>query len=137
MLPKIWGKAGWDFFHLVILAYPENPTESDKIRYYNYLYWFQFILPCNKCQFNLQHHLKLLPITNETLASRNNFIKWGIDLHNMVNASIGKPSLSYEEAIDAMKNINNQEKSNCNIYLCIIIIIVIIFIFLFIFFKKN
>lgn len=137
MIPKIWGKSGWDFFHLIILAYPENPSESDKIRYYNYLYWFQFILPCNKCQFNLQNHLKLLPITNEVLASRNNFIKWSIDLHNMVNLSIGKPTLSYDEAINNINKLVNRKEPSCNYYIYLIIIVIIIFVVLFIFFKKN
>jgi len=138
MLPTIWGKSAWDFLHLIILDYPNNPTENDKIRYYNYLFWFQQILPCSNCRNNLQEHLKYMPITSEVLASRNNFIKWSIDLHNVVNASIGKPILSYDDVIIEFNKLTGSKKCNSNIiYIYVIVILIVIFVLIIFFIKKN
>src|ERR1044071_8282532 len=99
MLPEIWGRYGWYFFHFVTMGYPDNPTIQDKIHYSQYIQNLQYVLPCDKCKNNLKQHLKKYPLTTEALANRTNFVKWGIDLHNIVNYYFGKPMVSYDEAL--------------------------------------
>ncbi len=142
MLPEIWGRHGWDFLHLVTMGYPENPIESDKENYYNYIHYLQFVLPCSKCRRNLSDHLKKLPLTNEILSSRSNFVRWGIDLHNIVNSSIGKPVLSYDEAMydidKLMQPKNSVSVSNVLFFVVFIIVLIILLYFIYrCFVQKN
>ena len=113
MKPEIWGKYGWCFFHLVTFGYPENPTETDKENYYAYINSLKNVLPCDKCKQNQKKHLKKYPVTEEALSSRSALVKWGIDLHNIVNYYTGKPMMSYQMAMGELdKIINPQAPSN-------------------------
>lgn len=104
MLPSIWGKSAWTFFHLVTFCYPNNPTEHDKKTYYQFFILFGKVLPCDKCKFNFKKHLKKCPL-DKALGSRGLLIKWGIDMHNLVNHSLGKKMLTYNEALTEIKKI--------------------------------
>jgi len=142
MKPEIWGKYGWDFFHLVTLGYPENPTKKDKKYYRKYIQCLQYVLPCDKCKYNLKNHLKKYPLTDSALESRQNLIKWGIDLHNIVNYYTGKSLLTYTEASNELNKLINPPKytnSNYFWHCLFVVLIFIIIIILIIYFssKKN
>uniref|UniRef100_A0A6C0LTZ9 thiol oxidase n=1 Tax=viral metagenome TaxID=1070528 RepID=A0A6C0LTZ9_9ZZZZ len=126
MLPKIWGKYAWNFIHLVTLSYPDNPTCEDKRQYYIFFTSLKNVLPCAKCKFNMEKHLKKFPLTDEILSSKQNLIKWAIDLHNVVNYYTGKTMLTHDEALNEIYNLTNPPKSNYYIYIIIIIIVLII-----------
>lgn len=124
MKPEIWGKYAWPFFHMVTMGYPENPTEKDKQRYFTYINCLKYVLPCDKCKNNLKKHLKRYPLTEEALSSRQALIKWGIDLHNIVNYYTGKPMLTNEAAVNELnKMIEEQNKPSDQRYYWIIGII--------------
>jgi hypothetical protein len=139
MLPDIWGRYAWNFLHLVTLGYPEYPTAEDKENYYNYLHYLQYVLPCAKCRNNLSVHLKNYPLTDEILSTRSSFVKWGIDMHNIVNYSIGKPVLSYEEAMNDINGLAHpHKKSYFNAIYWILFVIVLIILCLLVYrLKKN
>ncbi|HLX54740.1 MAG TPA: Erv1/Alr family FAD-linked sulfhydryl oxidase [Aquella sp.] len=141
MLPEIWGRYGWCFFHFVTLGYPDNPTEEDKIHYYEYITNLKYVLPCEKCRHNLKNHLKKYPLTETALSNRANLVKWGIDLHNIVNYYTGKPMLSYAESLAELNKLTNTTKSteptNNILYIIIGIVGLIIFILCFYRAKKN
>lgn len=127
MSPEIWGKYGWDFFHLVTMGYPENPTPDDKTRYYNYVQDLQYVLPCRKCRTNLTQHLKNYPLTDKDLANRSNFVKWGIDLHNIVNYYIKKPVLTYAEATKKLEKLTQkQKKTICPVWYFLLAVFLIL-----------
>lgn len=139
MSPEIWGKYGWNFIHLVTLGYPENPTEFDKKNYYDFFSSLQYVLPCEKCRYNFSQHFKKYPLTNKVLSNRSSLVKWGIDLHNVVNYYTGKPMLTYPEAMNEINKMidvkNNFE--NFIYYLLIIIALLIICYFLYSYYMKN
>lgn len=142
MKPEIWGKYGWCFFHLVLLGYPANPTKKDKKHYYEYIQSLKHVLPCDKCKDNLKKHLKKYPLTDTALESRPNLIKWGIDLHNIVNYYTGKPLLTYTEATNEMNKIINPVENKNNdwnwSYLILgLIVIIIIVVIIYRNRKKN
>lgn len=112
MLPTKWGNCGWKFIHSITLNYPENPTNDDKDNYVNFFYSLIYVLPCDSCGNNLKNHYKKLPLDDKRLANRYTLVKWGIDLHNLVNQSIGKKTLSYEQAMAAINNMFNSAGSN-------------------------
>jgi len=139
MLPEIWGRYAWNFIHLVTLDYPMNPSADDKQYYKEFFTTLMHVLPCEKCRLNLYKNLKKLPLSESVMSSRLNLVKWGIDLHNMVNYHTGKPILSYPDAIAAINKLAKPEETQSNIALyifCVIVALIGLF-FLYKFVKKN
>lgn len=127
MRPEIWGKYGWNFLHLVTFGYPEKPKEDDKQHFYEYFHALKYVLPCEKCRHNMNDHLKKFPLTEEILSSRKKLIKWGIDLHNVVNYYTGKDMLSYTEALNEInKLINPTKTSNVTFYVVFTFALIIV-----------
>jgi len=101
--PDVWGPHAWKFLHYVTLNYPNHPTDNDKQRYKDFFSLMQYVLPCSICSKHFSENLKILPLSPTVLESRDNLIKWCIDIHNIVNKSKNKPVISYD---DAYKNMN-------------------------------
>ncbi len=96
--PEVWGPHGWKFIHYVTLGYPENPTPAQKEKYKAFLVLLKDVLPCSLCANHYGENIQKLPLTDEVLNSRENLIKWGIDIHNIVNESKNKPIVKYNDA---------------------------------------
>ena len=134
MNPEIWGPPAWTFLHSITLAYPDNPTDTDRINYENFFNALQPILPCAKCSENYMKDLQQDPIKNH-LDNKTTLVKWLINVHNRVNKNNNKRQLTYNEVINHYKllyngNLNNKpiNKTNnlTNIILTIIFILLII-----------
>ena len=137
MNPAIWGRHAWNFMHLVTMGYPEYPTEADKQHYYDYLSQLRFVLPCSKCRNGYTDHLVQYPLTEQVLSSRNDLVKWGIDLHNAVNINTGKPQLSYPVALEHLAALSSPPAKSTSIdylYIALIVIALLILCFLIYFF---
>lgn len=142
MSPDIWGKYAWLFIHFVTMGYPENPTDEDKQRYYEYFQTLQYVLPCKKCRNNMSKHLNTLPLTEQSLVDRNSLVRWGINFHNVVNRSIGKPIISYNEAMHQLDELTHPSSkrdsfSKYLLYLIIIILIIILCYFIYLCVRKK
>ena len=129
---NIWGPPAWTFLHTVTYNYPENPTDDDKRNFYNFFMSLQHVLPCNKCKAHYQQNIQKYDLS-ESLDSRENLVKWLIDLHNDVNRDNGKPVWSYSEVYNKYREMYNQT----NIYNNIIIFVIIFIVFILIFFLFN
>lgn len=126
MLPEVWGPWAWKFLHTITLDYPEYPTDSDRQSYYQYFHSLQYVLPCEKCRMNLKHHLNKYPLNDEVLSSRNNLVKWGIDLHNVVNHYLGKPMLSYKQALNDIKHFSQPPRRYAHWIIIIVTVLIVI-----------
>lgn len=127
MKPNIWGPNAWNFFHNITLEYPNVPSDKDKEAMYNFFNNVGLVLPCDKCKINYYKHLKIFPLTDDILESKQRLVYWVIDLHNIVNKSTNKKTLTYKEALKEInKNNNKQNKSNNNIIVILIILILIL-----------
>lgn len=107
MNPVIWGPSGWKFLHIITMCYPDNPNLDDKNNMYNFFYSVKDVLPCQKCKDNFNEHLRIHPLNDKVLSSKEELVKWLIDIHNIVNKQNNKKELSYEKAIESIKNDNN------------------------------
>ena len=120
MKTKEWGHYGWSFIHYTALGYPTYPTNEDKRNYKLFYYNLQNTLPCAKCARNYKKNISEHPI-DPFLISSDELFKWTVDIHNMVNNELNKPSFTYEEA----RNHYNSEKYDYNYIFKIISILLI------------
>lgn len=96
--PEVWGPHGWKFIHYVTLGYPENPTQAQKEKYKAFLVLLKDVLPCSLCANHYGENLQKQQLSDEVMSTRENLIKWGIDIHNVVNESKNKPIVKYIDA---------------------------------------
>jgi hypothetical protein len=142
--PDAWGSHGWKFLHSVTLGYPDHPTPIDKNHYRTFFDSLQYILPCLKCSRNLSEHYQKLPLTDQVLSSKASLVKWGIDLHNIVNYYTNKPLLSYAQAIEAMmqnqphtETFQTTKSFNWLSYFIIFVVALILIVMIWLAMKKN
>jgi hypothetical protein len=96
--PDVWGPHGWKFIHYVTLGYPTKPTDEQKQKYKTFLTLLGTVLPCSICANHFTENLVNLPLDDDVMSTRENLIKWGIDIHNIVNESRNKPIIEYKDA---------------------------------------
>jgi hypothetical protein len=126
--PDVWGPPGWKFIHFVTMGYPNYPTESIKKKYYDYFHSLKNVIPCSICASHFAENLEELPLDDIVLSSRENLVRWGINIHNVVNKKNGKKVYTFEEGIKEIlkpfcqkgcitssTNINNPEPFKNNI----------------------
>ena len=97
--PNIWGPKAWFFIDTIVLSYPNNPTNENKITYKNFLYQLKNVLPCESCRNHYSNSIKDIPLSSYYLSSRNNLIEWIINIHNKVNIINNKKLLNKSEFI--------------------------------------
>ena len=132
MKTDVWGKHMWYSIHFIALAFPENPTNEDKR---NYQYFFEnlhTVLPCYKCSVNYIKHLKQIPIHIDILQNAERLFRWTVDIHNLVNAELGKRLWTHDEAFKFYNNfdteatsMHNRLKSTVSLIVGLILVIVV------------
>ena len=144
MEPQVWGPHGWFFLHSITMSYPEKPTKKDMENYSNFFHMIPNVLPCEVCQKHFRQHMAENPI-EPALKNGQTLVEWLINIHNMANIILGKPTMTFEQVIEKYKqdyskghgdciNASNNNKNN-SYYIGIII--VILFIILLFIWKKN
>lgn len=83
----------WFMVHLIAATYPVNPTPQDKANTAAFFQSLQHVLPCGGCRRGYEIILSTEPtrLTPHVFASRASLFKWTVDVHNRVNAKLGKP----------------------------------------------
>ena len=108
--PSVWGPYFWLTIHTVALAYPKEPSYSDKKSAKEFFESLQFLLPCPLCREHLKDHLRKNPLTPH-LDKRDDLFKWTVVLHNEVNKSLNKPELNEVEALAYINRIGMRNVS--------------------------
>lgn len=109
MGPETWGPHGWKFIHFITMAYPTHPSKYDKDNYRNFFKDLAHVIPCSLCADNYKDHLRIFPLSNDVLSSRDNLMEWGVKMHNLVNKSNNKKEYSKEEAYKLINEQKNEE----------------------------
>lgn len=89
---NIWGPGSWLLLHSISFNY----TKNKKTEVLTFLNALSDVLPCRYCRESMKKHMKKLP---PNLNSRRDFVTWMIDFHNLVNVSLNKPVITFDEAI--------------------------------------
>jgi cytidine deaminase len=94
-MTSYWGNRQWYWYHLISYSAPEKIELPIERIYIELLYYMTKLLPCHKCYDHFKEHVKKYPIK---FNSRDNMIKWFIEMHNEVNISLNKKIYTLEEA---------------------------------------
>lgn len=91
--PTVWGPHMWFMFHIVAATYPAAPTAADKANYAAFYKSLRYVLPCGGCQQGYATIIASDPtkLGPRTFSTRDALFKWTVDVHNRVNAKLGKP----------------------------------------------
>jgi len=95
------------------------------------------------CRKHYRTHINKYPLTPH-LDTRDTFIKWVIQVHNFVNASLGKPIFTVDQVMDMYSNLNPlspfatvdnialvkkyEEKQYIKTYYCLVLLLIIIIV---------
>ena len=83
MDPSGWGPYYWGMLHIAAMS---NAPEFPEL-----VQMFPGLLPCPTCSADFKKIVDNTPLTG-------NYFMWSVDVHNQVNAKLGKPQVSYEDA---------------------------------------
>ena len=108
--PSVWGPVFWNTIHIIALAYPKQPSYADKKAAKDLFESLTFLLPCPICRVHLKEHLAKNPISPH-LDRKEDLFKWTVVLHNEVNKSLNKPTLTELEALYYIKRLGAREVS--------------------------
>jgi hypothetical protein len=102
MDPTFWGPAYWTAMHTAAATYPEHPTQQDRQHSFEFYKSLGWVLPCAECRSKYRRIFSEgMPLLPEDLNSRMKLFEWTWRVHNMVNAQLGKPSMSLRDAYAA------------------------------------
>ena len=99
---NVWGPAMWKVLHEKTYEYPERPSAKDKTVIVKYFKNVEHSIPCKKCRHHYKQYLIRHPIEYK-VDSRQELVRWLVDLHNEINAQNGKRIWSYKE-VDRLYN---------------------------------
>ena len=104
MDPQLWGPQLWYVLHIISMSYPKEPTEYIKRAYHDFYSNLKDVLPCEICRKHYSKFIMEYPITPH-LDTRENLVKWVIQIHNFVNLELGKPVMDVETVIELYDNL--------------------------------
>jgi hypothetical protein len=105
-----WGKFMWGLLHTItVLDCVDNDERAH--RCVQQLVALKGAIPCGRCADHYQTWLDKLPARDVTKSME--LFRWSVDLHNSVNARIGRPDVPYEDAL-AMWTYECSPCSPCN-----------------------
>jgi hypothetical protein len=128
MNPEIWGNSFWKVIHIIGYNYPDNPTDEDKKNIKDFFDLIGHLLPCEKCRMHYKNHMLTYKLTGDNVMNKKSLFLWTINLHNIVNLSLGKNMLSEEDVINKYIHKNKTDKKNIIIIILLILIIVLLVI---------
>lgn len=109
-----WSVPAWKHFHNIFFTYNDQYAKEDTMYtkgYIDFIDAFAATLPCFKCK---THFILLLAEDQsyKKFKTRDEFVKWSVDIHNKVNAKTGKPPISYVEAYTEVCKIGKNSDEN-------------------------
>ncbi|KAJ3145827.1 hypothetical protein HDU89_006879 [Geranomyces variabilis] len=78
--------------------FPTNPNTDEQQAMQDYIYLFARLYPCGDCA---RHFKLVLEAHPPRVSSREAVSQWACDVHNVVNARLGKPHYDCKEVLAA------------------------------------
>jgi len=102
MSPSVWGPIFWNAMHIVTLGYSDSPSKDEQEAVASYFESLAFVIPCPICRTHYSEFLRQMPV-RAVNHSRTTLVYWLFQLHNRVNAQLGKRKISWDEFVNAMR----------------------------------
>lgn len=137
--PDIWGPPYWFVLHTIAMTYPYTPNEVIKKKYYEFYQNLPLFLPIEEIGNQFSVLLDTYPVT-PYLDSRQSLMRWTHFIHNRVNASLRKPTLTFEEAMahyyehykpKQVKDLTKLKRREKYIFLCFTILLIVLILYLY------
>lgn len=90
--PALWGNSMWFMIHVIAQTFPDAPSTADKAAYLRFYKSLADVLPCGTCREGYARIIVTRPtvLGPTVMLSRHALFKWTVDVHNRVNAKLGK-----------------------------------------------
>lgn len=82
-----WGPCLWHILHTIAKNTPKKLSPRDVHYAKQLINTIAYIIPCFKCQ---KHYMTNIIKNKPVLNTNENFFKWTVKIHNIVNKSLGK-----------------------------------------------
>lgn len=118
--PSKWGPHFWMTLHVACLGCQDYKALSKFVEGY------VAIIPCLACRLHFEQVLIENPVPEA-----GDFFIWSVDVHNIVNKRLGKPEVSYEDAlanIAAPLQVPASTKFDYKFALILLLVTVIVFL---------
>jgi hypothetical protein len=105
--PKIWGPMAWNLLHNIADHFPDELSHKLKEIYINFIYNFEYFLPCDIC---IRHYRDYINHTKINIRKLNKkyLQEYICNLHNNVNEIKGKKQYSFKECLKVQKRMNHK-----------------------------
>ena len=124
----VWGPKLWFVMHTFAYSYPDNPSKDEQYAMEQFFNNLKYTIPCNICRNHYKDILEKTPVS-KYLSCRDELFKFTVDVHNVVNKSLGKPIYSYDDALkDHLSKYKPTEPKTHNTYMLMFFIALFIFI---------
>jgi len=100
LTPGVWGPKTWFFLDSMAMAYPEDPTDDEKLSAKNFILSLKDLLPCYGCRVNYSKYLDQYTKTDpldKIVEKRGRLIEFFIAVHNDVRVKSGDEPVSVED----------------------------------------
>lgn len=94
--PKVWGKHYWFFLDTVAMTYPNNPNETIKKKYYDFIMNLPLFIPTSSISTDFEKLLNLYPVS-PYLDNKESLIRWTWFIHNKINEKLEKEKIPLEK----------------------------------------
>jgi hypothetical protein len=108
--PSVWGPFFWHVMHIIAIAYPKNPTYTDKKCAKEFYESLVYLIPCSICRQHYKEYIVQKPIIT-FLDNRTDLIRWTLDIHNKVNKQLSKPEWTLEEMLIYYERLGRRNRS--------------------------
>ncbi|GAA5956042.1 hypothetical protein JCM21900_002575 [Sporobolomyces salmonicolor] len=93
------GRASWKLLHTMAARFPEQPTDSEREAFKDFLYLFSRLYPCGECAAEFQALLRKHPPQTSSRTAASFHL---CHLHNLVNTRLGKPEFDCSADLDGV-----------------------------------
>jgi len=105
----------WKLLHETSFKYLDHPTDEEANKVFNFFNNDVKRIPCSTCRAHYNEYLKTRDLKEE-VKSKIKLVKWLIDLHNNINKSNNKSSMSYKEVFELYNEDYNEYNKEYKIY---------------------
>lgn len=115
MHPSVWAPAMWQTIHAVALGYPETLLDLDPYRKATYRAFFISlgdVIPCAACAASYRRLILSETSSLDDALDRGTLFEWSVEVHNLINAELGKPTMTSTQARGALLNFRSTNQNS-------------------------